>query len=44
VQAQRERLNDGIASQLRARRPLWQARGRPGGGGDRSQGPRGRRR
>ena len=43
VQAQRERLNDGIASQLRARRPLWQARGgqpgsRPGGG------PRGRRR
>jgi len=39
VQAQRERLNDGIASQLRARRPLWQARGgRPGAG------PRGRRR
>ncbi len=43
VQAQRERLNDGIANQLRARRPLWQARGRPGGG-DRGQGPRGRRR
>jgi len=26
VQAQRERLNDSIANQLRARRPLWQAR------------------
>ena len=37
VIALRERLNDGIAGQLRARRPLWQARqgrqGRPGGGG-----------
>ena len=31
VVALRERLNDGIAGQLRARRPLWQARGRPGG-------------
>ena len=27
----RDRLNDGIAHQLRARRPLWQARGRSGG-------------
>ncbi len=37
----RERLNDGIAGQLRARRPLWQARqgraGRPPGG---PRGPR----
>ena len=38
VVALRERLNDGIAGQLRARRPLWQARqgrpgARPGGGG-----------
>ncbi|MBL8350915.1 MAG: helicase [Burkholderiaceae bacterium] len=32
VVALRERLNDGIAGQLRARRPLWQVRpgGRPG--------------
>ena len=43
VQAQRERLNDSIASQLRARRPLWQARGRGGGrgGGDGGRGPGG---
>ncbi len=37
VVALRERLNDGIAGQLRARRPLWQVReggrGRLGGGG-----------
>jgi len=36
VVALRERLNDGIAGQLRARRPLWQARqarqGRPASG------------
>jgi hypothetical protein len=33
VIALRERLNDGIAGQLRARRPLWQARqGRPSSG------------
>ena len=49
VLALRDRLNDGIAGQLRARRPLWQARhGRPGGRpGERhgqSGGPRGRRR
>ncbi len=42
VVALRERLNDGIAGQLRARRPLWQARtGRPGGA--RPPGGRGRR-
>ena len=44
VLALRERLNDGIAGQLRARRPLWQARpGRPGGpprGGRSGGGPR----
>ena len=49
VVALRERLNDGIAGQLRARRPLWQARqGRPGGGrsprSGQSGGPRGARR
>ena len=48
VVALRERLNDGIAGQLRARRPLWQARqGRPGGGPGGAAGrggPRGRRR
>lgn len=44
VQAQRERLNDAIANQLRARRPLWQARGRGGPGGSPGGGPRGRRR
>ena len=54
VVALRERLNDGIAGQLRARRPLWQARqGRPGGArggprggqnGGQSGGPRGARR
>ncbi len=48
VVALRERLNDGIAGQLRARRPLWQVRqgrpGRPGGpGGARSAGRGGRR-
>ncbi len=42
VQALREQLNDAIANQLRARRPLWQARGQ--GGGGRGAGPRGRRR
>ena len=51
VVALRERLNDGIAGQLRARRPLWQVRqvrqvrqarpGRPGAqGGPRSAGRR----
>jgi len=49
VLALRDRLNDGIAGQLRARRPLWQARhGRPGDGArgrpGQSGGPRGRRR
>jgi ATP-dependent RNA helicase SUPV3L1/SUV3 len=52
VVALRERLNDGIAGQLRARRPLWQARqgrsgGGPGGGPGAAAGrggPRGRRR
>jgi len=44
VVALRERLNDGIAGQLRARRPLWQARqGRPGARGAGRGGPRGRR-
>ena len=48
VVALRERLNDGIAGQLRARRPLWQVRqGRPGGaggpGGARTGGRGGRR-
>jgi len=45
VVALRERLNDGIAGQLRARRPLWQVRqGRPGGsGGPRAAGRGGRR-
>jgi len=45
VQALRERLNDGIAGQLRARRPLWLVRqGRPGGrGGDRPGEPAGGR-
>jgi hypothetical protein len=44
VVALRERLNDGIAGQLRARRPLWQARqGRPGARGASRGGPRGRR-
>ena len=43
VVALREQLNDGIAGQLRARRPLWQARtGRPGGA--RPPGGRGGRR
>jgi len=39
VVALRERLNDGIASQLRARRPLWEAR-QGGRGPGRRQGPR----
>lgn len=40
VQDLRSRLNDGIERQLKAKKPLWQARGgRPGGGGrgDRSR-------
>ena len=45
VVALRERLNDGIAGQLRARRPLWQVRqGRPGGSGGARSGGRGGRR
>jgi ATP-dependent RNA helicase SUPV3L1/SUV3 len=38
VQDLRERLNDAIAQQLRARRPLWQARAQGGRGGGRRTG------
>jgi ATP-dependent RNA helicase SUPV3L1/SUV3 len=31
----RSRLNDGIERALKAKRPLWQKRGGPGGGGRR---------
>ncbi|MFM2054519.1 MAG: hypothetical protein RL456_2556, partial [Pseudomonadota bacterium] len=34
----RARLNDGIERALKAKRPLWQKRGRGGGGGERRRG------